>query len=257
MRTNGWISFLVVGVALVGCSEDVGSSAIRTKGMYANYEALSEGDGKTTVTAELRVGGDDGTYVVLEDPDQLVASAEGDEEVMDGFDDGKKYRTTFDTDEGGTVINIAFERGEDENAPDSSVKLPEPFTLGLADFDEGVEIARGEDVAIVWDPGASGEIDWEVTGDCIWSEDDETKDDGSFTIPASAFRVTDLDKGESCEVTITLERSTSGRVDRAFEEGGEFEAKQRRRVTFTSTPAPGEVPDDDDDGAGGAGGSGS
>jgi hypothetical protein len=57
-----------------------------------------------------------------------------------------------------------------------------------------------------------------------------------------------LDEGEDCDVTITLERTNDGDVDSAFD-GGKFQAIQRRRILFTSTPAPGE------DGTGGAGGS--
>lgn len=254
---NFGISLVAVGaavLALSGCSEDVGSGAIRTQGMYANFSVVAEGEGSSEVVAVLRVGGDNGTFVVLEDEDELIASADGDSKTMQGFNDGTKYRSTFDTDAGGTAFQIAFERGEDDPAPDSEVTMPDGFSVSLADAD-GDAIQRGNEVAIEWDPAGSGDIDWEVNGDCIWKEDGTTSDDGSFTIQGNDVEVKSLDEGETCEVTVTLERNNSGSVDAAFEEGGKFIATQRRTVRFDSTPAPSEEGGSDSGSDMGAGGS--
>lgn len=260
MRKSSHLAWASLSIAFasfaIACQEDVGSGAIRTRGMYAKYEALATGNGKTGLTAELRVGGDDGTFVVLEPGDELIASADGDgDKEMASQNDGKQYTASFSTDEEGTEFNIAFERAEDDPAPDSRVALPAPFTLSLEE--DEAKVQRGNSVSISWDEG-SGEVEWSVEGDCIWSRDGTTDDDGDFEIPADEIEVTGTDEGETCEVTITLERVNRGEVDPAFEEGGEFRAIQRRTVRFESTPSEeeGGTPADGDTGTGGTDGMG-
>jgi hypothetical protein len=119
------------------------------------------------------------------------------------------------------------------------VTLPEPFSLELGE-DMDQEVQRGQDVQIVWEPAGSGSVAWAVDGDCVWMEHGSTTDDGSLSLDAEDVRVHSLDEGETCEVTVTVERTARGRVDPAFEEGGVIEATQRRRVTFSSTPGPDE-----------------
>lgn len=233
-------------VLTAGCSEDVDSDAIRTHGMYARFTAEATGNGSTELKAELRVGGANGTFVKLSPGDELVASTGGKSKKMGGIDDRKRYRTTFDTDEGGTEFQIAFNRKEDESAPNSKVTLPEPFALSLAE-EQSDEVERGNSVEIEWTPKGKGKIQWEIDGDCIWNESGEVNDSGSWKIPASAIRVKSLDEGETCEVTVELKRVRRGSIDVNFEEGGVFEATQVREVSFTSTPAPEELEEDGED----------
>lgn len=236
-----------------GCTEDVDSTDIRTQGMHPIYEAVSYGEGGIDVTGELRVGGSNGTYVVLVGGDRLVAfvtppdSDEETSEVLDPIDNGLRYLTGFEGDEGGTKIRVAFERPNgnssdgDSNAPNSTVVLPEPFALGLTNLEEGVEIPRGYNIDLEWDPTTSGVVEWRAEGDCIWSSSGTTNDDGEFSIPAEDIEVTNLNRGKSCEVTVTVDRINEGKIDSAFEkEGGSIRAAQRRTVVFRSTPAPGE-----------------
>lgn len=243
-----WGVLLSLGLLSAGCAEDVDSTDIRTAGMHPIYRTLSTGNGKTRVTGELRVGGDDGTYIVLKDGDRLSASASGAEKTMTPIDDGLRYATEFPIDAGGTVINVAFSRDDsagdgNSSGPNSSVTLPEQFTLRLTNLEEGASIPRGTAVDIEWDPPADGDVSWEVDGNCIWSSSGTTRDSGAFQIPAKEIDVTGTDEGETCEVTIAVERTNSGTIDPVFsKEGGSIRATQRRIVRFTSTPGPDEAP---------------
>lgn len=246
------LALLTASAPQLGCSEDVDSEDVRTSGFYAEFEALALGDGTTEVSARLKIGGkNSNTFADLTGEDTLIAFTDDDEVTMRRSGSGNRspYEAEFDTEKGGTEFTVNFDRGSfDDSAPDSMATLPKPFALSLTDLEEGDEIVRGNDVSLEWDDNASGTLNWEIEGDCIWSEDGTAADDGDLVIDSSDVRVQSLDEGESCEVTVTLERVNEGSVDGGYD-GGKFNAVQRRSIRFTSTPA------DDETGVGGAGGS--
>lgn len=249
---NSQLRFSVSLIALsfaFGCSEDVGSEDIRTGGLYAKYEAVSYGNGSTEVEAQIRVGGDSGTWVQLNNGEQIEVSIPDETIVLAHDEQGERhyYRGELSTDES-VEINVALLRTDaDIDAPNSKATLPVPFSAEFEDIDSGDTVKRGSSVKVAWDNTSSGEMNWDIAGDCIWSDSGTTSDDGSLTISADSIKVQDLDQGESCEVTVTLERANEGTVDSEFGEGGEFLAYQRRSVEFVSTAA-----DDELEGAGGA-----
>lgn len=242
MKLN-YLTLFAGAVACLACAEDVDSSAIRTEGMYAIYVAVAEGDGETSITTQLRVGGDDGTYVELTGADELTALTDDQEKILKHRNSGSQhyYDGTIDGDEEGLEIQITFTRGdEDDDALDSFAQLPAPFEADLEDPDKN-KIARGKDVFVVWDNAAKGSMKWSLEGDCIKIANGSTSDDGSLTIDSEEIEVWQSDVGETCKVTLTLDRVNDGTTDSAFEEGGEFRAIQRRTVVFTSTPADDEL----------------
>ena len=244
MKCDRLLLLMTTGLAFA-CAEDVDSESIRTSGMYANYEAVAHGDGETDIIAEIRVGGDDGTFVELTGEDELTAMTEDDDVVLRHHEQGNRhsYRGTLDGDEEGMEIQIALTRGgEDDDAVDSYATLPAPFEAELEDPDED-EIQRGTDVKIVWDNEGSGSMKWYVQGDCVKPDNGSADDDGSLSIAAKDIDVWESDKGESCEVKVILDRVSQGETDSEMGEGGKFLAIQRREVTFTSTPADDEAED--------------
>jgi hypothetical protein len=250
-------SLTTLTLAAIGCNpEDVASTDVRTHGMYANYDAIDSGNGEVVVRAELRVGGDDtgASYVRLIGDDELVSTIEEDEKVMqdEGSGDVVWYESLYGlADSSGLEVNIAFNRGEDDDsAPDSNVTMPPAFAVSIAED----EVQRGNDVTVTWDTEYSGRMFWEVDGDCIDRASGEIDDAGSLTLDAADVEVNSLDEGESCTATVTLERRHTGEIDPAFGDGA-FIGTQRRAIDFTSTPADGEGEGGDGDANGGAGGS--
>ena len=230
------LAFGVVGVlAVVGCKEKVDSQDIRTHGVYASFSAVANGSG-TTVSAQLKVGGSNSnTYLELTGQDKLTATVGTEKGNLVGSN--QTYRATFTTEEGGTSVKIAFLRGSaDEDAPNSVATLPEPFTLEGIDTNQ--EVSRQEDIVISWDPVANDDLEWDLDGDCISLEfGNEMDDPGMLVLTAGSVepRFSD-DADKTCEVTFTLDRIRKGTVDANFGEGGKFEAIQRRRLKFLSTP---------------------
>ena len=247
LRFSG--SLILFSAFVFGCSEDVGSEDVRTGGLYAKYEAVSYGEGTTELEAQIRVGGDSGTWVQLNNGEKLEVSIPDETITLKHDEQGDRhyYRGELGTDKS-VEINVALLRTDaDIDAPDSKATLPVPFAAQFVNIDQGDDVQRGNSIKIEWNNTSSGKMNWELDGSCIWSESGTTNDDGSLTIAADSIEVQNLDKGDSCEVTVTLERANKGSVDSEFGSGGEFRAYQRRNVQFVSTPA-----DDEVSGAGGS-----
>lgn len=233
MRSRVLGVFGILFLAL-GCKESVESTDIRTTGIYPEITVEAEGSGSSTVTVKLKVGGSNSnTFLELTGGDTLVATVDGDEKTLRETSD-EVYSASFPVDAEGTEFQIAFLRTEeDESAPASVVQLPAPFELEV----DPREASRAtDDVELSWDPPAGGDLDWDMSGECIQRDFDTIPDDGTYTITADSIDTFESDEQDSCTVTVQLERSQRGSIDEAFTEGGRIVAIQRRRGSFTSTP---------------------
>lgn len=230
---NRW-TLLLLPLTALACTETVESSDVRTSGVFPEFRAVADGSGSTRVSARLKVGGDDSnTYLELQDGDRIEVSAGGVTRTLSETD-SHSYTATFDLDEPGTEFVFAFLRSEqDENAPRSAVTLPEPFSLQMTTPE--VSRATGQ-VGFSWDPPASGNLHWDVAGDCVWSDQGDTADDGSHNLATDDVRAPTSDAAETCPVQLTVQRGRAGSIDPAFTEGGETVAYQERVQSFTSTP---------------------
>ena len=241
MKTmRGRVNAVMIGlgaIGLVACqgTEDVDSTDVRTSGVYADMQVVATGDGQSEVTASLWVGGEDSnTYLDLQGDDNLVASAGNDSRSMTRR--GEEYEAVFDADAGGTEFNVAFKRGRDDTtAPHSHVVLPDPFVL--AGLDPRDTASRSEGFTLTWQTSSAGnDMRLALTGGCLHGERNEISDSGSITFNADDLE-TDLGhEDDTCDAEICVERYRSGAVDPAFGEGGEFDAIQRRCISFISVP---------------------
>lgn len=227
-------AFMPALLLALGCTEKVESTDIRTTGIYPEIEVVANGSGSSKVTVRLKVGGDDSnTFLELKGDDTLEVTADGDTKTMEGS--GNQYTASFPVDAEGTEFTIAFLRGDvDEDAPASVVSLPAPFEMALG----ASSASRADDaVEFTWEPAASGDIAWDLSGECIDSAHDSTPDDGSDSIAAGEIEPKFMDDAEKdCTANLSLTRAEPGTIDSAFTEGGSIVAKQVRGDSFTSTP---------------------
>src|SRR5688572_15712553 len=125
---------MIAAVSLLafGCTESVESNDVRTSGIYPEITVTGTGNGSSTVSVRLKVGGSDSnTFLDLKGDDELKATVDGETKTLDGS--GNTYQTTFGTDAEGTEFTVAFLRGDqDDDAPESTVTMPAPFDLMLA-----------------------------------------------------------------------------------------------------------------------------
>ena len=240
-RRARWAGGLTLGLAVLGsgCSlEDVDSDAIRTQGMYADILALAPGDGTTLVRVKLTVGGDGGTNITLVGNDSLEASIGELSQALRRSGRGR-YEQQIDGDSA-SEVTVRLLRGADDSPASASARLPEPFVMTL-ETDDSAGISRSDPVVVAWTPAVGGQIEWSVTGDCIWSASGITPDDGQMTLEPENLEVRGTRAGQDCAVQLTLDRSNQGTVDPVLVPGSKFQAVQRRGVSFVSTAAPGEA----------------
>ncbi|MCB9649615.1 MAG: hypothetical protein H6730_23910 [Deltaproteobacteria bacterium] len=249
MRTTKLLWAIPLLLTSAAC-EQVDSSAIRTEGIYADFTAVSHGEGQVALRANLRVGGPvSNTYIDLVDGDRLEAQHGLERQEMDrdvGLFGAIDYHARFE-DDGDRTYRVAFmrERHDTEeaaclgdSAPDSTVVLPPPFalTVQLPTADDRAS-RRNDDVVLRWTPSSSDSMRVSLSGRCIrpWALD--TNDDGELRIDAGDIEWDrDNDESDACEVEVSVVREREGRVDTAFGEGGRFVGQQVRSARFYSVP---------------------
>lgn len=241
-----------LGVFLAACSvENVASESIRTGGIHARMRAISPGDGTTVLFVDLAVGGQGGTKVDLTGTDELVYS------LADGASgslqqrSGGHYQAAFRGDDA-QRLTISLER-EVDPAASAEVSLPPPFNVRWPEGSVTVPtIDRSESVTILWSPpgpASNSTLAWEVAGDCIWTENGSTRDDGELTLPLDAVRVRGTRVGEACEVQVRLDRRAAGQPSANWGPGSSLEALQSRALTLLSVPSAAELEEDEPESA--------
>lgn len=232
--------------ASVGCTEDIASVNLKTSGMHADFQALaskSSADGVVTgsgtqVSAYLRAGGNKSNTVVdLTDGDELIISTPDEERTLTD----EERTTDFDGDEDGLEFTFALMRGgDDDDAPNSTVTLPPNFEIeGLEPEDEQInaERSRSEALELTLAGLDSGEVDWEIEGDCIFRETGSAKvsKSGGIVIPADAVDAHSGDEDSECGAKLKVEIVNKGTLDPALG-SGDIRSIRRRWFTFVSTP---------------------
>jgi hypothetical protein len=221
----------VLGAA--ACSEQVDSTDVRTSGIYADIEVLAPGNGKSEVKVDLRVGGpNSNTHLAMKGADKLTATSGAVTKVLGKS--GNVYVTSFDGDAADTQFVFAFIRGPDDtSAPNSSVTLPEPFTIsGIAKT-----VSRQSGFTATWQAGSKGEpMTWVLRGDCLVAQAGSMADAGQTVISASQLIPVVGQEEATCNASFCLERDRPGTLDPAFGEGGVIRAGQSRCAAFLSAP---------------------
>jgi hypothetical protein len=226
-------STLTSALLVVGCTQEVESTDVRTSGVFPEIQVTATGSGSSRVEVRLKVGGRaSNTFLDLQGPDTLEASAAGLTKTLDSSS-LHGYGATFPTEAAGTFV-ITFRRGSaDVSAPSSTVTLPAPFGVTLS----GTEFSRAtQDVGVTWTPPGSGNMALGLNGSCIRHLSEDTPDDGSATISRDRITPEEGQSQQNCTVNLSLTRSQSGEVDPAFTEGGTIVARQSRTASFTTMP---------------------
>jgi hypothetical protein len=217
-----------------GCTESVESEDVRTSGIYPEVMVTATGDGQSRVEVRMKVGGpSSNTYLDMTGDDKIEVTV-GDVTRKLDETSSDTYTASFAGDAEGTQFVVSFLRGDaDDDAPASTVTLPAPFDLAT----DATEYSRAaDDVMLSWDPPASGQVAWKLSGSCIKLAGGSTPDDGSHALASGSIDTFESDRMESCTANLEVTRSRSGSIDPAFSEGGNIVARQVRAGAFTSNP---------------------
>jgi hypothetical protein len=229
--------FVATALGAAACTR-VDSSDILTSGIYASISAQANGDGTTTVGAELLLGEPtDLNFVDLTGSDRLTASFEGEDKVMIEtiLLNIVTHTATFQSDEGGDEFVVDFQRDVDAGAPSSIVTLPPGFTIAPPP----ATASRAQALTVTWSPASPDDtMRWSITGDCIeLANATVSGDTGTVGIPSNMLvKRAGAGVADACPVTLQMFRSRAGHVDEHYGRGGSAAGEQRRSITFTSTP---------------------
>jgi hypothetical protein len=228
-------SVCLVGLAAMGCSKETTSSAnIKTAGIAALIDVYADNATTATVHVKLVVGGSSSnTYVNLSNGDRLVATADGDEKELEEVDSGI-YEAEFSGLDEGAEFTVTLERDDDETADANSGVLPPPFTLDEPESD----LSRADDdLEVTWAPAESGDpMLVSFDGDCIFDNDDEASDTGSYLVEKDTLDSTGGDEPKTCDIKVSLDRVREGSADSKLDRESWFKLHQRRSASFTSNP---------------------
>lgn len=241
--------FILLPVFAIGC-EQVDSVDVRTDGIHADISLVTDGNGKTDLSATLRVGGSNSnTYLDLVDGDELTAFAGAEVKKLSRNRRALgqiHYEGQFDTDREDTQFRIAFTRvGHDSaetecrggDAPNSTATLPAPFAI-QSPAETAAFSADNDDIEVSWsNSGQNDDMEYRVSGSCIKDfGDDNLNDDGRFTIDHDDFKLVNDEATFDCDVKIKITRSREGSIDSGYGEGGKVNAHQVRSVEVKLRP---------------------
>lgn len=232
-------------LTLVGCGA-TDSDNVRTGGVRATLTVEAPGDGTSEVSAKFTVGsgGIGGTNLDLKAGDSATASANGIEKTLRKKTDvlgGISYDGAFDFDEGETLFRIALNRPNDTSAPNSTVRLTEPFAVTLPENNQ--RFALADALTIVWSPsGYASSMDFVFVAKCPSGAQTMTRvtyrsaaDDGSYSTGLGSIigdAAAGLPPGSDCRVEMEIARSRPGQLDPNYGEGGAIRAAQKRNRTY-------------------------
>ena len=146
------------------------------------------------------------------------------------------YETQFMSAAADTEFSIAFERAEDDNAPDSRVSLPAPFDLTVPAPDEEFFMSVDR-ISVAWNNTSDDVMKLTVSGSCFFGISEELNtDEGVYVIEPTVLEPIDAGANETCVATVSLTREREGSVDAAFGEGGVFAGRQSRSVEILVRP---------------------
>jgi hypothetical protein len=196
---------------------------------------------RSKVEVTLTVGGDESnTYVILEEGDELIALADGDEKTMEKVSDGE-YEATFDTIAEDTEFEVHLERENDEDATGNHGSLPPPFMI-TSDLGDEPYSRLTDDITITWDPSGSDddmllEVSDEDTCITATADFDPAGDSGEYTIEADEDDPPlGNDDEDTCDAQVDVIRKREGEIDGNLDRESTFFLRQVRSTTFVTAP---------------------
>lgn len=218
--------------------ETVAGGSVQTSGLYAKLEAEAVGDGKLVVKATLTMGPSSLTYVSLAPGETLVAKAGAVAKTMNRRTllGTTWYETEFPSDAAETALSIALNRPDDTSALESTLTLPGPFTIATPAAGTRFSRALPDGFNVTWSPPTSDELRVSARGSCIETVTDQPVAGSSTVADLPRFVAKSGSETAICDVQVSVVRFRKGRVDPAYGQGGDFEARVTRTLTVSSGP---------------------
>jgi len=224
---------------LCACTSETESNLIKTKGIWAGFELVSDGN-RTRVNAELNAGDANGSNIVLSDSDSLQAVVNNTAIVLTKDTDflDVDYQAHINITDDNEPFDILFNR-DNKISAHSSVELPLNFIILTPSNEQNFRLNNTITVQLDGtDPNSVSSI--ELISKCTNSNGEtliqsmlsEIKYSSySFKLNSLAmFNNAQIDKSKTCNLTIMVERVRFGAISDEFANQSYIQAKQQRTI---------------------------
>ena len=213
-------------------SEQTSSTSVTNTGLWADIQVSETGIGAVTIEAELNVGGNNGTNIILSDGEYIEARGTGSSTVLAKtipFLDVLYVGSMATTDtEAAYTVNLY--RSDQPDVLGSTVSLPPAFNVYSPQ--ERQVYAADSPIPVLWDPGFENDnIELRVRLTCVGMSGETLEvrrtlrpdDDGEYDLSISrylTFGLEDANPNKLCLASLRVERKYFGELSDEFRGGG-------------------------------------
>lgn len=224
---------------LCACASETESNLIKTKGIWAGFELVSDGN-RTRVNAELNAGDANGSNIVLSDSDSLQAVVNNTAIVLTkdtGFLD-VDYQAYINATDDNQQFDIKFKRDDGINA-NSGVELPLNFIILTPSNNQTFSINSLLTVQLDGtDPNSTSQV--ELSSSCTNNNNETLLQSMLFALGTSRLEIdlqsldmfssSQVDQSKTCSLTVSVKRERVGSISGEFANQSYIKAQQSRAI---------------------------
>ncbi|MDC3214048.1 hypothetical protein NQU47_15885 [Pseudoalteromonas distincta] len=224
---------------LCACTSETESNLIKTKGIWAGFELVSDGN-RTRVNAELNAGDANGSNIVLSDSDSLQAVVNNTAIVLTKDTDflDVDYQAYINATDDNQQFDIKFKRDDGINA-NSGVELPLNFIILTPSNNQTFSINSPLTVQLDGtDPNSTSQV--ELSSSCTNNNNETLLESTLFALNTSRLEIdlqsldmfssSQVDQSKTCSLTVSVKRERLGSISGEFANQSYIRAQQSRAI---------------------------
>ncbi|KHM46633.1 hypothetical protein PL71_13965 [Pseudoalteromonas distincta] len=224
---------------LCACTSETESNLIKTKGIWAGFELVSDGN-RTRVNAELNAGDANGSNIVLSDSDSLQAVVNNTAIVLTKDTDflDVDYQAYINATDDNQQFDIKFKRDDGINA-NSGVELPLNFIILTPSNNQTFSINSPLTVQLDGtDPNSTSQV--ELSSSCTNNNNETLLQSMLFALSTSRLEIdlqsldmfssSQVDQSKTCSLTVSVKRERLGSISGEFANQSYIKAQQSRAI---------------------------
>ncbi|MEL0657134.1 hypothetical protein V6257_19135 [Pseudoalteromonas issachenkonii] len=226
-------------LALCACTSETESNLVKTKGIWAGFELVSDGN-RTRVNAELNAGDANGSNIVLSDSDSLQAVVNNTTIVLTKDTDilDVDYQAYINATDDNQQFDIKFKRNDGINA-NSAVELPLNFIILTPSNNQTFNISSPLTVQLDGtDPNSTSQV--ELSSSCTNNNNETLLQSTLFTLSTSRLEIdlqsldmfssSQVDQSKTCSLTVNVKRERLGSISGELANQSYIKAQQSRAI---------------------------
>ncbi|MBB1307050.1 hypothetical protein [Pseudoalteromonas sp. SR43-5] len=226
-------------LALCACTSETESDLVKTKGIWAGFELISDGN-RTRVNAELNAGDANGSNIILSDSDSLQAVVNNTAIVLTKDTDFLyvDYQAYINATDDNQQFDIKFKRDDGINA-NSGVELPLNFIILTPSNNQTFSINSPLTVQLDGtDPNSTSQV--ELSSSCTNNNNETLLQSMLFALSTSRLEIdlqsldmfssSQVDQSKTCSLTVSVKRERLGSISGEFANQSYIKAQQSRAI---------------------------